>query len=191
LTPLPVKIVIDSVVGTRPLPRLLRDLVPRDVQHSPAALLVFAIGLLIAVRLLSYLQSMLSSHLEASAGEGMVLDFRTRLFAHVQRLSLRYHDSTGTSDSTFRIQYDAPSVQQLTINGIIPLVSSAATLVGMICVTARLDVQLAVVALSISPVLFWLTRSFAAVCGSAGKPSRNWRARLIPWSRRCSHPSAW
>jgi len=170
LTPLPVKIVIDSVVNSHPLPRLLRDFVPRDVQHSPTALLVFAIGLLITVRLVSYLQSLLSSLLEASAGEGMVLDFRTRLFSHVQRLSLRYHDSIGTSDSTFRIQYDAPSVQLLTINGIIPLVSSAATLVGMIYVTARLDMQLALVALSISPVLFWLTRSFR------GRLRQRWKA---------------
>ncbi len=160
LTPLPLKIVIDNVVGSRSLPKLLRDLVPRDVQHSPSDLLILAIGLLIAVKLLSYLQSLASSLLEASAGEGMVLDFRTRLFAHVQRLSLRYHDSIGTSDSAYRIQNDAPSVQSLTINGIIPLVSSAATLAGMIYVTARLDRQLALVALSISPVLFWLTRSF-------------------------------
>jgi len=160
LTPLPVKIAIDSVVGTRPLPRLLRDLVPQSVQHSAVDLLVVAIGLLIGVKLLSYLQSLLSSQLEASTAEGMVLDFRTRLFAHVQRLSLRYHDSVGTADSAFRIQSDAPSVQSLTINGIIPLVSSAATLVGMIYVTARLDTQLALVALSISPVLFGLTRAF-------------------------------
>jgi ATP-binding cassette subfamily B protein len=160
LTPLPVKIVIDNVVGTRPLAKILRDVVPADIQHSPSALLALAIGLLLTVKLLSFLQSMLSSLLEASAGEGMVLDFRTRLFAHVQRLSLRYHDSTGTSDSTFRIQYDAPSVQQITINGIIPLVSAITTLIGMIYVMSRLDMQLAMVALSISPVLFWLARSF-------------------------------
>jgi len=160
LTPLPVKIIIDSVLSSHPLPKLLRGFVPQGLQHSPDALLGFAIGLLIGVTLLSYLQSMLSSHLEASAGEGMVLDFRTRLFAHVQRLSLRYHDSIGTSDSTFRIQYDAPSVQSITVNGIIPLISSVATLAGMIYVMGRLDMQLAFVALSISPVLFWLTRTF-------------------------------
>ncbi len=44
-------------------------------------------------------------------GERLVLDFRTRLFRHVQRLSLSYHDPSGTSDSTYRIQYDAPAVQ--------------------------------------------------------------------------------
>ncbi len=160
LTPLPIKIVIDSVVGSHPVPKMLRGIIPQDLQHSASALLTIAIGILIGVKLLSYLQSMASSLLEASTGEGMVLDFRTRLFAHVQRLSLRYHDTIGTSDSTFRIQYDAPSVQQITVNGIIPLVSSATTLVGMIYVTARLDKELALVALSISPVLFWLARSF-------------------------------
>jgi ATP-binding cassette subfamily B protein len=160
LTPLPVKIVIDSVVGSRPLPRFLVALVPPNAQHSPGALLAIAVGLLLGVTLLSYLQSLASSLLQASAGEGMVLDFRSRLFARVQRLSLRYHDSVGTADSAFRIQYDASSVQQLTISGIIPLLTALATLAGMIYVTARLDRQLAIVALSVSPVLFWLTRTF-------------------------------
>jgi ATP-binding cassette subfamily B protein len=160
LTPLPLKIVIDNVVNSHPLPEMLRGLVQDGLTRSPSGMLWFAIGLLIAVRLLTYLTAMASALVEASASEGMVLDFRTRLFAHVQRLSLRYHDSIGTSDSTFRIQYDAPSVQQITVNGIIPLVSALLTLLGMIFVMGRLDVTLAIVSLGVAPVLYWLARRF-------------------------------
>src|SRR5216683_6123353 len=117
LTPMPLKIVIDSVIGSRPLPGFLASLVPPGVQHSVPLLLVFATGLLVAVTLLTYVQGSGSWLLQTYAGEGMVLDFRARLFAHVQRLSLAYHDSKGTADSTFRIQYDAPSVQLITISG--------------------------------------------------------------------------
>lgn len=160
LTPLPLKIVIDNVVNSHPLPKMLRGLVPDSLVQSPSGMLLFAIGLLVGVKLLTYVTSMVSALVEASASEGMVLDFRTRLFAHVQRLSLRYHDSIGTSDSTFRIQYDAPSVQQITVNGIIPLVSALLTLLGMIFVMGRLDVMLAVVSLGVAPVLYWLARRF-------------------------------
>ena len=160
LTPLPLKLVIDNVVTTHPLPKMLSGVVPDNLVRSPMGMLLFAMGLLIGVKLLTYVTSMISTLVEASASEGMMLDFRTRLFAHVQRLSLRYHDSIGTSDSTFRIQYDAPSVQQITVNGIIPLVSAFATLLGMIYVMGRLDATLAVVSLSAAPVLYWLARSF-------------------------------
>jgi ATP-binding cassette subfamily B protein len=170
LTPLPLKLVIDNVVNSHPLPKMLRGFVPDSMVHSPSGLAGLAIGLLIGVKLLSYVASMASALLEASASEGMVLDFRTRLFAHVQRLSLRYHDSVGTSDSTFRIQYDAPSMQQITVNGIIPLVSALTTLVGMIFVMARLDLMLAGMALSVAPVLYWLARRFR------GQLRERWKA---------------
>src|SRR5258706_6479891 len=160
LTPMPLKIVIDSVIGSRPLPRFIAALVPQSVQHSEPLLLLFATGLMIAVTLLTYVQVSGSLLLQTYASEGMVLDFRARLFAHVQRLSLAYHDLKGTSDSSFRIQYDAPSVQFVTVNGIIPLLATASTLVSMIYVTARLDWVLALVALAVSPVMFMLTHVF-------------------------------
>src|SRR5439155_26590222 len=84
-----------------------------------------------------------------------------QLFRHVQRLSLSYHDATGTSDSTYRIQYDAMSIQYIAIDGVIPFISAALTLAGMIYVTARIDRQLALVALAVSPVLFVVSRAYS------------------------------
>ncbi len=46
------------------------------------------------------------------------------------------------------------------MNGIIPLIASFATLLGLILVTARLDSQLAMIALSVSPFLFIWTHLF-------------------------------
>jgi ATP-binding cassette subfamily B protein len=161
LTPLPLKIVIDSVIGSRPLPGFLLAILPRSATQSGPLLLAIAVGSLVGITLLTHLQGLGSWLLQTYAGEGMVLDFRTKLFGHVQRLSLTYHDSKGTADSTFRIQYDAPFLQYITINGAIPLMSAFSTLAGMIYVTARLDTQLAVVALGVSPVLFVLARLFS------------------------------
>jgi ATP-binding cassette subfamily B protein len=160
LTPLPLKIVIDSVIGSRPLPGFLLPLIPRAAQHSPGLLLAMATIMLVGVTLLTHLQWLASWLLETYAGESMVLNFRARLFAHVQRLSLAYHDSKGAADSAYRIEYDAPSLQYITINGVVPLISAFSTLAGMIYITTRLDWQLALVALGIAPVLFALTQVF-------------------------------
>ena len=160
LTPLPLKIIIDNVIGSRPLAPVVAAITPAAVQHSTALLVAFATALMIVVTLLTYLQGSGGWMLQTYAGEGMVLDFRARLFAHAQRLSLAYHDSKGTADSTYRIEHDAPSVQFVTVNGIIPVIGSLSTLCGLIYVTARLDATLALVALSVSPVLFGLTHIF-------------------------------
>ena len=154
------KIVIDNLIGSRPLTPLVAALAPKAAQHSPALLLVFATALMIGVTLLTYLQGSGTWLLQTYAGEGMVLGFRARLFAHAQRLSLAYHDTRGTADSTYRIEHDAPSIQFVTVNGFIPLIASLSTLAGLIYVTARLDLQLALIALCVCPVMFVLTHVF-------------------------------
>src|ERR671934_70706 len=98
-------------------------------------------------RLLRQVQQLSSTVLSTYTGEKLLLTFRPRLFGHVQRLSLAHHDTQGTADSTYRIQYDAMSIQTIAIDGVIPFISAAVTLAGMIYVTARIDWQLALVAL--------------------------------------------
>jgi len=116
-----------------------------------------AIGLLVAVAALGQLQGLASTLLQAYSGERLVLDFRARLVSQVQRLSVSYHDSRGTGDSLYRIQHDVPAIQNIMVDGVIPSVSAAITLAMMIAITALLDWQLALVALAISPPLFFLS----------------------------------
>src|SRR5919201_2806721 len=160
LTPLPLKIAVDSVVGSHHLPGPLALLAPAGARDSHTAALLLAAGLFVAITLASQLQNLASSVLSTYTGERLVLDFRTQLFGHVQRLSLAHHDTQGTADSTYRIQYDAVSIQTIAIDGAIPFISAAVTLAGMIYVTARIDWQLALVALAVSPILFLLSRAY-------------------------------
>ncbi|MGH9558946.1 MAG: ABC transporter ATP-binding protein [Bryobacteraceae bacterium] len=169
LTPLPLKIVIDNLIGSRPLSPLVATIVPHAARHSTALLLAFATALTVGATLLTYLQGSGTWLLQTYAGEGMVLDFRAKLFARAQRLSLAYHDTRGTADSTYRIEHDAPAIQFVTVNGLIPLLASISTLGGLIYVTARLDFKLASIALSVCPVMFLMTHIFR------GKLRERWR----------------
>ncbi len=158
LTPLPLKIAVDSVVGSHPVPGVLGALLPAATRSATAALLLAA-GLAVAIALLVHLQALASWLLQTYTGERLALDFRGQLFARVQRLSLSYHDSKGTTDSTYRIQYDAPAIQWILVNGVTTFVTAGFTLVGMILVTAHIDWQLAVIALAVAPVLFLLAKA--------------------------------
>src|SRR5262249_59909821 len=87
----------------------------------PAALLLLAVGLLLAVALLANLVTVASSLLRAYVGERLVLGFRGALFRHAQRPPLSYHDAAGTADATYRIHKDAASLQDLLIDALLPL----------------------------------------------------------------------
>jgi len=128
--------------------------------HSKNALLAAMVVFLVAIALVSQLKELGVSLLRAYTGEKLVLGFRTRLFCHVQRLSLAYHDSKGSTDSTYRIQWDAQSIQYIMIDGFVPFVTSGCSLALMLYVTVRLDPQLAMIGLAISPILLLLMRIY-------------------------------
>src|SRR5262249_60716440 len=93
----------------------------------------------------------------AYAGERLRLDFRGRIFHHVQRLSFSYHDTRGTADSVFRINCDAAAIQWIAVHGFPPLVSAGCLLVGMVAVVALIDWQLTLVAPGVAPLILVLT----------------------------------
>ncbi len=158
LTPLPLKIVVDNVLGKEPLPEYLAVALPGWLAGSSEMQLALAIVLLVLFAVLTQVQSMAVLLASATTGERLVLEFRSRLFRHAQRLSLGYHDMKGTSDSVYRLQYEAPALQHLTIGATLPLVTSALTLVAMVVVILRIDPDLALVALLVSPILFGLSK---------------------------------
>jgi len=157
LNPVPLKIVVDSVLGSRPLPAFLQPLLPTAVTRSPGAILAVAIVLLLVVAALNQLQALVNKYTQTSVGERLVLGFRAQLVQQAQRLSLSYHDSRGTADSLYRIQQDASVIDKIMVEGIIPFVAAGITLATMIAVTIRLDWQLALVALAVSPPLLVLS----------------------------------
>jgi ATP-binding cassette, subfamily B, bacterial len=156
LNPLPLKIAVDTVIGSQPMPGFLSMLLPDAVIASKTPLLITAAVLLALVTLLTYILRLSLWLLQTYAGEKMTLEFRAKLFQRAQRLSFDYHDRKGTIDSLYRIQYDACALQYITMNGIVPITANAVTLITMVIVTAQIDMGLAVVALAICPVLYLL-----------------------------------
>jgi ATP-binding cassette subfamily B protein len=160
LTPVPLRIVVDSAIGHAPLPGFLEPFVPAAFQHSRGSILAFAAVLVVVLALLTQLQMLLTTLLRTWTAERLVQGFRARLFQHVQQLSLLYHDAKGSSDAVYRIQQDAIAIQDIAVDGLIPAVSATVTLVSMFVVMMRLDWQLALVALGVTPIVFVLARIY-------------------------------
>ena len=160
LLPVALKIAVDSVVGSDPLPAIIAFFIPGFIAKSKFALLVMAVGMQVLVVFLIHVQSLGNYVLQTYTGERMTLNFRESLFRQVQRLSFSFHDARGTADSIYRIQYDAPSIQYIIIYGMIPVFSAVLTFFSMIYITARINFQMSLVALAVSPFLFFLSRAY-------------------------------
>lgn len=171
LYPLPLKVVVDSVLGSEPLPEWLVRWIP--FLRARGASLEAAIEILLGIAMLVSLQSLAAWWLQTYSGEKLVWDFRARLLDHVQRLPLMFHDRYGATDSVYRIQHDAPSIQYVTIQGLVPLMTAVFTLVAMIVVTARMDLVLALIALTITPALFLLSLGCSRVVRKRSETIKN------------------
>jgi len=156
--PLPIKLLVDNVLGSQPLPGYLTIFV--GSQASKSLGISLAISILLGAAVLTYLQNLVNVWYSNKVGNRMTLDVRAHLFRQMQRLSIAYHDTMGASDSAYRTLNDAPMLRSFGIDNIIPLTTSILTLAAMILVMVYLDWQLALIALLVSPLMFLLTVAF-------------------------------
>jgi ATP-binding cassette, subfamily B, bacterial len=109
-------------------------------------------GLVVVAAGLRALFAFLSQVGLALAGSRVLAEVRLMLFAHLQRLSLRYHGQARTGDLITRLTGDVNRLQEVTVTAALPLAANVLTLVGMVVVMAVLDPLLALVALAVFPL---------------------------------------
>jgi ATP-binding cassette subfamily B protein len=149
--PVPLAIVLDVVLGGHPLPPLLRPLL--SSLGTGALLAVSALSIVLVTVALGA-TTVGANYLTIDVGQRMVNDLRTEIYAHLQKLSLKFHHQQQTGDLLYRVMADTFSIQGMVMNGALPLVSAAIMLVGMFTVMVRYDLTLALVAISVAPLLY-------------------------------------
>ncbi len=160
LNPIPLQLAVDSILGSHPLPAILRGLLPAGLDHRSPALLLVVAGLQVLVVLGGRLQELVAHVLRSRAGELMTLRLREQLFAHAQRLSLAVHDRRGSADSIYRIEYDAAAINYLVVYALLSTAAAAVALGATFLVVARIDWRLAAVALGVTPFLAILSLTY-------------------------------
>ncbi len=160
LQPWPLKLVVDSVLGPVPPPApLARAAAALGFALSPAvALLVVLCVALVAIQALVGAVTMVGTNLLVGVGLRMVFKLRTRLFDHVQRLSLAFHDATPVGDSLYRVTWDTYAAQSVFNSALVPAVSASATVVGIAAVMLARDWAIAAAALGVAVPLTLLIR---------------------------------
>ncbi len=154
LKPWPLQLVIDHVLGGKPVDA------PVLSQLAAGPLLVAACIGLVAVTLGSGLTALLHNYTTIGVGQRMVNDLRGALYGHLQRLSLAFHSRQKVGDLMYRITADSFAVQTMIMNGLLPILSALVLLAGMLAVLLPMDPWLTALSLTIVPALFVLIAVF-------------------------------
>ena len=105
-----------------------------------AALLMWA-GEYMQTRFLSY------------AGQSVLLRMRTEMFDHLHRLSMSFFDRHLVGRLMSRVQNDVNQLQQLVTSEILSIITGVLTLAGIACVMIIMNARLALLTLTVVPVL--------------------------------------
>jgi ATP-binding cassette subfamily B protein len=112
-------------------------------------------------------------------GQDVILDLRRRVFVHFQELSLSFHERYTSGRVISRQTSDIEALEDMLKSGIVTLVTSVLTLVGIAVVLLVMNAQLAVPVLVSLPVLWLMTRWFRGQSERAYRATRDAIALVI------------
>jgi ATP-binding cassette subfamily B protein len=110
-------------------------------------------GVLVLIQLLWGVANWAMNYLFVKIGLQALLRLRTELYSHLQRLSLKFHDTRRSADSSFRVAYDSQAIQTIYNKGFTNVFGSTITLLGTFIIMIRLDWQLTLLSLAIVPLI--------------------------------------
>ena len=106
------------------------------------------------------------------AGERIAHDLRVATYAHLQRLSLAFHDRRQKGDLVTRLTEDANQVGELFSESIGTMTQAILILVGMAAVTVVLDPLLALAMFAVTPILGLVTVHYRRKVKQAARHQR-------------------
>lgn len=175
LEPWPVKFAIDAVSVA--LGAHLAD--ATGLSADPATTLVtaaLAIGIIIAGRALANYGATVAF---ALTGARVATELRSRVFAHVQDLPLRYHGRASIGDTSQRLVGDVGRLQEVAVTAGLPLVGNVATVTLLLAVMVILDPILSLIVLATAGLYLLISRLATPRITQASRSTRRGEGQLV------------
>jgi ATP-binding cassette subfamily B protein len=134
------------VAGTAPFNALTID-------ERYAGLLTI-VGVYFGLRLLNFALRYGYTYLVSWIGQHVIYDLRRDTFAKIQRLHLGFFDRTPVGRLITRITSDVEAIQTAMTDGVVGLIADIALIIGLTIYMFTIDWRLALVTLTVMPLLF-------------------------------------
>jgi subfamily B ATP-binding cassette protein MsbA len=179
LEPWPLKVVLDNVLRSRPLPEPVGRLVQWLAGSDKLAILEIAAWAVLAIAVAGAMCSYIEKSVTTGVGQWVLHDLRRTLYSHVQRLSLSFHDHKRTGDLISRATSDIDAIQSFIASGMLGVFLNSLTLVGMVGVMFYLNWRFTLIALSVAPVLFLVVYSYTRRIKKASREVRKKEGEIV------------
>src|SRR3569833_352170 len=154
LEPWALKIVVDSVLKSQPVRHgWLNHLIFKVAGSDKLAILKVAAIACLIIACIGAISSYGEKYITSSVGQWVTHDLRRAIYAHIQRLSLSYHDENPIGDLLSRVTSDIDSIQSFVVSSLVSAFVNSFMLLGMIGVMCYINWRFTLIALSVAPLL--------------------------------------
>jgi ATP-binding cassette subfamily B protein len=134
--------------------------------EAPHSVLLKILAIFAVIVIINFISSRVQELVTGRMAENVLFDIRRAMFGHLQRVSLSFMDKTEVGRLMSRLQGDVNSMQEFLETSVLA-VGDLLLLFGIVAVMLWLDWQLALMVLTVIPILFavrilWLAPARAA-----------------------------
>lgn len=170
-------IVVTSLLNLVP-PLLYRDLLDNALPNGDTARLnLLALGV-ISIPVLTGLIGVAQRYFGSSIGEGIIYDLRRSLYAHMQRMSLRFFTHTRTGEMMSRLNNDVIGAQRAVTGTMVNIITNLISLVSTLTIMISLEWRLTLLGVTILPLFILPARRVGRVLRRIARQSMEYNAEM-------------
>ena len=158
--PWPIKVIIDNVVGSHPLPEWLRWVHDLPVARDKMGLAVVAALATLLIAAIGSIADYIDNYYTESVGQWVAHDLRLRVYDHLHRLSLTFYDHQQTGPLLSTITNDVVTVQNFASSATLGILVDMLTIVMMLGLMFWLDWDFTLIAIGVTPFLLLFVMRF-------------------------------
>ena len=159
-------------------PLIVRDLIDTALPQKDAARLNLLAAGLVAIPVAGAAIRIWERKLDATIGSGIILDLRAALYAHLQRMSLRFYTSNKTGELMSRLNSDVVGAQSAVTNTLVEVTTNLISVAGTLAIMLAIEWRLTVLGLAVLPVFLLLGRRFGAALRDVSRAVMERNARM-------------
>ncbi len=159
-------------------PLLYRDLIDNAIPNGDFARLNWLALGMIAIPIFNGMIGVWQRQLNAMIGEGVIYDLRRALYAHMQRMSLRFFTQTRTGEIMSRLNNDVVGAQRAISNTLVTIISNFVSVIVTLGIMLALEWRLTLLGLAILPLFILPARRIGRVLRDLSRKSMEHNAEM-------------
>src|ERR1700691_2104158 len=181
LGPYLTKVAVDRYMTARPT--LHPSLLSRWLSSNAAVGVTQIASIYLATLVFSYLLEFVQTYLMQWTGQKVMFDMRSQIFRHIQGMHVSFFDRNPVGRLVTRLTSDVDALNEMFTSGVFAIFDDVFVLAGIVFIMLQMNWKLALLAFSVLPFIFAITRVFRKHVRDSYRRIRRATARINSYTQ--------